>query len=201
MATIGEKIRGVRIKRGLSQESLAEAAKINLRTIQRIENNETTPRGKTLRLIFNALEIEVVENKQFIISKYLMWSSLLTLLLIVGTCLGWIRRFKMYVNEEKVYIRFTGWNGYTLLNDVNFYNWLVSIACISVGFIVIGHSLRLIKNKLKYIVLQTLLLLLYVLGVIQWGFIQSVELRPGLFIVIVTTILLLITYRRQKAVK
>jgi len=43
MNEIGQKIREVRKRKGLSQEELAESAKVNLRTIQRIENNENEP--------------------------------------------------------------------------------------------------------------------------------------------------------------
>jgi transcriptional regulator with XRE-family HTH domain len=57
MNGIGKKIREVRKKKGLSQEELAESAKVNLRTIQRIENNESEPRGKTLNLICEVLNI------------------------------------------------------------------------------------------------------------------------------------------------
>lgn len=57
MKDIGIKIREVRKKRGLSQEELAESAKVNLRTIQRIENSESDPRGKTLNLICGVLGI------------------------------------------------------------------------------------------------------------------------------------------------
>jgi transcriptional regulator with XRE-family HTH domain len=55
MNEIGSKIREARKLRGLSQEQLAENAKVNLRTIQRIENNKSAPRGKTLTLICSAL--------------------------------------------------------------------------------------------------------------------------------------------------
>ncbi|WP_417237678.1 DUF4870 domain-containing protein [Bizionia sp.] len=57
MNEIGKKIRELREKKGLSQEELAESAKVNLRTIQRIENNESEPRGKTLNLICAVLDI------------------------------------------------------------------------------------------------------------------------------------------------
>lgn len=57
MNNIGQKIKDVRKKKGLSQEELAESAKINLRTIQRIENNENEPRGKTLNLICEVLDL------------------------------------------------------------------------------------------------------------------------------------------------
>ena len=57
MNEIGKKIKDVRKRKGLSQEELAESAKVNLRTIQRIENNESEPRGKTLNLICDVLGI------------------------------------------------------------------------------------------------------------------------------------------------
>lgn len=57
MKKIGGKIKEIRKKKGLSQEELAEASKINLRTIQRIENNESEPRGKTINLICESLDI------------------------------------------------------------------------------------------------------------------------------------------------
>lgn len=55
--SIGNKIFEVRKSKGLTQEGLAELSKVNLRTIQRIENNENEPRGNTLNLICDALEI------------------------------------------------------------------------------------------------------------------------------------------------
>ena len=57
MNEIGNKIKEARKRKGLSQEELAEASHVNLRTIQRIENNENEPRGKTLHLICDILEI------------------------------------------------------------------------------------------------------------------------------------------------
>ena len=55
--TIGSKIKDARTSLGLTQDDLAERSKINLRTIQRIENNENIPRGKTLELICEVLKI------------------------------------------------------------------------------------------------------------------------------------------------
>jgi transcriptional regulator with XRE-family HTH domain len=61
MNEIGKKIRDLRKKKGLSQEELAESSKINLRTIQRIENSESEPRGKTLHLICKVLDVNAEE--------------------------------------------------------------------------------------------------------------------------------------------
>ncbi|NRD22361.1 helix-turn-helix transcriptional regulator [Winogradskyella litoriviva] len=61
MNRIANKISETRKIKGLTQEELAEQAKINLRTIQRIENSESEPRGKTLNLICAVLEIDSKE--------------------------------------------------------------------------------------------------------------------------------------------
>ncbi|WP_445457435.1 helix-turn-helix domain-containing protein [Flavobacterium sp. HNIBRBA15423] len=58
---LGKKIRLERKNKGLSQELLAENSRVSLRTIQRIENNASKPRPYTLKLIANALNIEVTE--------------------------------------------------------------------------------------------------------------------------------------------
>lgn len=59
MNLVAEKISQIRKEKGLTQEELAEQSQVNLRTIQRIENNESTPRGKTLQLISEALQIDL----------------------------------------------------------------------------------------------------------------------------------------------
>jgi len=64
MISIGESISTARKLKGFSQERLAELSKVNIRTIQRIESNENEPRGKTLTLICDVLEINVEEIKK-----------------------------------------------------------------------------------------------------------------------------------------
>ena len=61
MNAIAQKISECRKNKGLTQEELADKAHINLRTIQRIENCESEPRGKTLNLIAQVLEIDINE--------------------------------------------------------------------------------------------------------------------------------------------
>jgi transcriptional regulator with XRE-family HTH domain len=46
---------------GMSQEELAEAAQLNLRTVQRLEKGETLPRGFTLQALAHALHLPVEE--------------------------------------------------------------------------------------------------------------------------------------------
>jgi len=51
------KIKDLRKRRGFSQEQLAEESKLSLRTIQRIENGESIPRGDTLIKLTQALGV------------------------------------------------------------------------------------------------------------------------------------------------
>jgi transcriptional regulator with XRE-family HTH domain len=59
METIGDKILEIRKRKGLTQEELSDLAKINLRTLQRIEKGETVPRGNTLKMLCSVLEINL----------------------------------------------------------------------------------------------------------------------------------------------
>lgn len=58
---ISEQIRTLRKSKGFSQEVLAENAGINLRTLQRIETGNVEPRGETLRMLAQALEVSIEE--------------------------------------------------------------------------------------------------------------------------------------------
>ncbi|WP_299984744.1 helix-turn-helix domain-containing protein [uncultured Pontibacter sp.] len=61
MKQLGQKILDIRKRKGLSQEELSEHAGISLRTLQRIEKNESEPRGYTLQSICQALGVDVEE--------------------------------------------------------------------------------------------------------------------------------------------
>ena len=54
----GKLIRELRIKKGMTQEELANKTEVSARTIQRIENGEVDPRAYTLQMIAKALEVD-----------------------------------------------------------------------------------------------------------------------------------------------
>ena len=60
-----ERIRTLREQRAWSQEHLATVAGLSTRTLQRIENGRTEPRGQTLRLLAKALDTPVEEFLDF----------------------------------------------------------------------------------------------------------------------------------------
>lgn len=59
--SIGKNILKYRKAAGLSQADLAEKTLLSLRTIQRIENDKNQPRGYTIKVIADALNIAPVE--------------------------------------------------------------------------------------------------------------------------------------------
>ena len=59
--SIGEQVRLARQQKKLSQVELANKCSLNIRTIQRIENNEVTPQLYTLRIIGDVLDIELMK--------------------------------------------------------------------------------------------------------------------------------------------
>ncbi|MCX2745628.1 helix-turn-helix transcriptional regulator [Mangrovivirga sp. M17] len=58
---LAKKLKDLRVKRGMSQEYLADESQVSLRTIQRIENNESKPTGETIKRIANALGVKLNE--------------------------------------------------------------------------------------------------------------------------------------------
>jgi len=54
----GKLIKELRIKKGMTQEELADKTEVSDRTIQRIENGEVDPRAYTLQMIAKALEVD-----------------------------------------------------------------------------------------------------------------------------------------------
>ena len=59
---LGKKIADLRKAKGLTQDELVEKCNISVRTLQRIESGEGTPRSYTLKIIFEALDYSQVDS-------------------------------------------------------------------------------------------------------------------------------------------
>lgn len=59
--SLAKKLKELRTFRGMSQEYLAEESRVSLRTIQRIEKEESVPTGETIKRISVALDVELNE--------------------------------------------------------------------------------------------------------------------------------------------
>lgn len=68
-SALGKRIKKLRLESGISQEKLSEISELNMRTIQRIENGETEPRGDSLKRIARALNLDIKELTTLEISK------------------------------------------------------------------------------------------------------------------------------------
>lgn len=66
---LGKKIAELRLEKGLTQGELAEKCNVSLRTIQRIESADVTPRSVTVRLIFSSLDYEIYNSNGHISDK------------------------------------------------------------------------------------------------------------------------------------
>lgn len=67
--SIGEQIKIARQQKKLSQVEFASKCNLNIRTIQRIENNEVSPRLYTLRIISEVLNIELLQKNDIVIEN------------------------------------------------------------------------------------------------------------------------------------
>lgn len=67
---LGKKIVELRKAKGFTQEELVEKCNLNVRTLQRIESGEVTPRSFTLKLIFVALDYNVSDSSESTDNKF-----------------------------------------------------------------------------------------------------------------------------------
>ncbi|WP_318543025.1 helix-turn-helix domain-containing protein [Marixanthotalea marina] len=141
MNSIGKKIKDIRKKKGLSQEELAEFAKVNLRTIQRIENSESEPRGKTLNLICQVLEVnaeDILDHGKQHDKNYLIYFHLSVLFGLVIPTGNIILPFILWITRRDKII---GLNsiGTNLLNFQIIWTFLTFIILIVGIFLEVMH--------------------------------------------------------------
>jgi len=90
---LSDKVKALRNQHGLSQEELAKQTQLSLRTIQRIEQNETGARGDTIKRLAQAFDLTPidltgqVEKEQ---SYFLQLLNLSALSFIIYPVLGFI---------------------------------------------------------------------------------------------------------------
>ncbi|WP_297335553.1 helix-turn-helix domain-containing protein [Algoriphagus sp.] len=101
--SIGKKLKNYRVKAGYSQEELAGQAGVSLRTVQRFENGETTPRGDTIKRLFQifgkspeeVLDWSHEENKGFLYTLVLSG-----LLFLFSPLLGLVIPLVLWLNRR-----------------------------------------------------------------------------------------------------
>jgi len=175
MENIGQKIVELRKLKGYTQEELAEEAKLNLRTIQRIENGENKPSGNTLKLICEALETlpeKIIDygKKEDSRLLVLMHLSVITYLVIpIGNILipliFWISKKDKIIKLDEMGTRLLNFQIiWTILTTVTF------------GSMLLTATLKLTNPENAYIS-DILLSLFVVLNLINIGMALIIALR------------------------
>ncbi|WP_347923618.1 helix-turn-helix domain-containing protein [Pontimicrobium sp. SW4] len=141
MNELGDKIRNVRKKKGLSQEELAESAKVNLRTIQRIENNESEPRGKTLHLICDVLDLnaeDILDYGKQTDTNFLVYFHLSVLIGLVIPLANFVIPFILWITKKDKIIGLKS-IGANLLNFQIVWSFIAFLILTSSAFLKIVH--------------------------------------------------------------
>jgi uncharacterized Tic20 family protein len=100
---LAERVKELRNRKGISQELLAEESGLSLRTIQRIENDETVPRGDTLKRLAITLDTspdEIVDWKVQEDQNYLTVMSMSALGFLFFPLLGIIIPLTMWMFKK-----------------------------------------------------------------------------------------------------
>ena len=67
---LGKKIAEWRKAKGLTQEELVEKCNLSVRTLQRIESGEVTPRSYTIKTIFAALDYAIYDSSENLANRF-----------------------------------------------------------------------------------------------------------------------------------
>lgn len=100
---LGKKVKDLRKRKGLSQEQLSYNSGLSLRTIQRIENNESSPTGESLKRIIKSLNSspdELLDWAETEDNGYLKAMNLSTLTFLVFPLLGILVPLIMWFSKK-----------------------------------------------------------------------------------------------------
>lgn len=127
------KIKELRHQKGLSQNELAEKSKLSLRTIQRIELEETAPRGYTLNSLATALDVNRAELAGTEVPNYTNSINLLNLSaisFIIFPLLSFLTPLIVWISKKNK----TAYENSTANKILNFQaTWVLLITVIHLG--------------------------------------------------------------------
>lgn len=125
MHSFGQKIKNARIAKGFTQEDLAEAATLNLRTIQRIEKEKNEPTKKTTRLICDALEIDVTTFSE--VNLGTENTKILNIKLVFPYNWGQFRNVGIYADNGKLITKIRHCDNLKILIDAEVKNVIIKL--------------------------------------------------------------------------
>jgi len=161
---LATKLKALRHQKGMSQEVLAEASGLSLRTIQRIENGDTNPTGDSLKRLANALNVNPDELIDWAIKEdnsYLVYLNLSTLTFLFFPLLGIIVPFMLWTSKKD---KIKGIN--TLGRDlINFeITWIILLFSIPFSMFLLSKFVFLESFSLSNIFATTVIM--YVINIL-----------------------------------
>ncbi len=168
-STIGSRLKQIRTQKGYSQEQLADLTKLSIRTIQRIENGETSPRGDSLQRLCRALEIAPEALIDWQLTEDPAVERLLTLTqcsFLVFPLLSIIIPMGIWV-LQKDKVKGINEMGKAIVNFQISWNLTFFLVAFLVAFLKIVHVFSLPPS---YFLASIGLFYLYNFGVIMWNF-------------------------------
>ncbi len=161
---LSKKIKELRTRKGLSQEELSEDSGLSLRTIQRIENGETEPRGDSLKKLANSLGVSPDELIDWAIQEnrgYLVFLNLSSLSFVLFPLLGFLIPFIM-LSAKKDKIKDINMIGSSLVNYQITWN-LIALPFL-ISFFYLLFNIVFLHNgmiSMSELITQLILILLY----------------------------------------
>lgn len=173
---LGNKIIALRKQKGFTQEELVERCNINVRTLQRIENGEVSPRSYTIKTILSALDhdFEELYGEENTTKGSITLGSeteaksvrfLLTLAAISGILyllIGPFEAFSDYYRfgeEDMIF----GLGIHVFIKIVSY----LSYALFIYGFLIIGKLYQNYLMKIAVVLLISVLFLFYIYDIIS----------------------------------
>jgi transcriptional regulator with XRE-family HTH domain len=179
---LGRRISELRTSKGLTQEELVEKCNISVRTIQRIENGEVTPRSYTIKTILDALDYDLSKISEDDSNFF-------------NELISWLKNF-MLINID------IGKPSDFLIKQLNI-AWIFGVIYFLIGFFegAADHFLfkedRLIFSSGIYIAIKVISLISFVLyqrGFIMIGGLFRNYLLKVISFIMITAIILLKAY-------
>jgi transcriptional regulator with XRE-family HTH domain len=161
---LGKKISELRKAKGLTQEELVEKCNLNVRTIQRIEAGEVTPRSYTVKALFEALDYQWEEVKSGFVGEDLKAPTYLYLAFASGLIYFFMAFYEIGMEYEWIedgfvanrnafagvkmvtFLSYMGFLGGILALEKYFPNRFLKMALwVMIGFNVVFYSVDMIS--------------------------------------------------------
>lgn len=182
---LGKKISELRKEKGLTQEELVDLCNINVRTIQRIEAGEVTPRSYTLKTILKALDYDLDDirteagNTICVSNNHLRFINLAFWIGILYVIVDAVNIFITTVLELEAKLSV----GFTISESFYVTVQISSALCAIIfyfGFFISGKVLKNTLLKVSSLLIAVVALSMYIISAFLWDIDKFTSLYFGI---------------------